>query len=106
MLSRSSLLVSTRLSLEIAVVHLRKRSPLLSATFVRSVRLCYGFTIRLGEYVVSDIKLALVILDFRPEYIHPFASAIDTPLEAPEKMVSTSDYVILIYVLVAGGVVY
>lgn len=56
--------------------------------------------------VSMDIKMTLAILKFRPEYIHPFASAIDTPLEVPEKMVSAGNYAVHVHVLVAGGVAH
>jgi hypothetical protein len=64
---------------------------------------------RLGEYLLNDIKAADTI-PYRPEYIHPFASAIDTPLEVPEKMVSAAILFFTLRVvfmhLPAGGVAH
>jgi hypothetical protein len=62
----------------------KRRLPCPSVIFARNVQLCYGFTMRLGEYLLNDIKAADTI-PYRPEYIHPFASAIDLHSRFPRR---------------------
>jgi len=66
--------------------------PLLSVVSAESVLLCCGFMTRIGE-LFSDVSGQRLYTARRPGFLHPFASAIDSPeLEEPDELVSILSY--------------
>lgn len=72
----------------------RLRLP--SVISARHVRLCSGFMTKTGMYNgYATVQVPSDLMKFvaRPDHLHPFASAIDSPeLEVPDEMVCASCY--------------
>ena len=60
-----------------------------NATSVLNARLCYGFGMSNGMPLTFHL-FGILLTDDGPELIHPFASAIDSPLKPPKEIVRVS----------------